>query len=63
MTTINTTRFEKVEWLRENCGEKHMEEFFNELVAFISDVQFNEFFEWYCRLRDIETPEGDIDDR
>ena len=64
MTNTNTTRFEKVEWLFENCGETHMKEFFfNELIAWMFEEEFNEFYEHHTRLWSIETPEGDIDDR
>ena len=64
MTTTNTTRFEKVEWLRENTTETHIRDMFlTELVSWLGEDNFNEFFEYHCRVWNIETPEGDIDDR
>jgi hypothetical protein len=52
-----TNRFDKLEWIKENCTEKHVKEMFlTELVSWLSEDDFNEFFEHHCRLWNIETP-------
>jgi hypothetical protein len=58
-----TNRFDKLEWLKENCTEKHMKEMFlTELVGWLSEYDFNEFFEHHCRLWSIETPFDEDED-
>ena len=52
-----TNRFDKLEWIKENCSEKHVNEMFlTELVGWLEEDDFNEFFEYHCRLWNIETP-------
>lgn len=57
MTTY-TTRFDKLEWIKESCTEKHVKEMFlTELVGWLSEDDFNEFYEHHCRVWSIKTPE------
>ena len=62
MTTY-TTRFDKLEWIKENCSEKHVREMFlTELVGWLEADDFNEFFEHHCRVWNIETPFDEDED-
>lgn len=63
MTTY-TTRFDKLEWIKENCSEKHVKEMFlTELVGWLEADDFNEFFKHHCRVWSIKSPfEDDEDD-
>jgi hypothetical protein len=52
-----TNRFDKLEWLKENLFEQHIKSsFLTELVAWLSEDDFDEFFEHHCRMWDIKTP-------
>ncbi len=52
-----TNRFDKLEWIKENCSEKHVNEMFlTELVGWLEEEEFDKFFEYHCRLWNIETP-------
>jgi len=53
-----TTRFEKMEWLYESCGEKHViNNVLPELINWIGHDDFNKFYERHCSLWDIKSPE------
>ena len=63
MNTTHTNRFNKLDWIKENTTEKHIKEMFlTELVGWLEEDDFNEFFEWHCRVWNIETPFDDSDD-
>ena len=56
MTTY-TTRHDKLEWLRDNLSEEHMNEMFlTELVSWMGEDDFNKFFEHHTSCWQIETP-------
>ena len=59
-----STRFEKVDWLLENCTDKFITDctFLTELVAWMSEDEFNEFHENICRNWDINSPFAEVDD-
>jgi hypothetical protein len=59
-----TNRFDKLEWLHDNCTGKHMKEMFlTELVGWLEEDDFNEFFKHHCRVWSIKSPfEDDEDD-
>lgn len=52
-------RYEKYEWLNKVCTEKFMkEEFVLELLHYMGEDDFNEFYDRLCRLWDIvKSPE------
>jgi hypothetical protein len=57
MNTTHTNRFNKLVWLKENCTETHIRDMFlTELVGWLEEDDFNKFFEWHCRVWNIETP-------
>ena len=54
----DTNRFEKMEWLQESCTPDHItHQLLPELVNWLGENDFNEFFERHCRLWDIKCPE------
>jgi hypothetical protein len=54
----DTNRHEKMDWLYESCSEIHMQQHFvTELVHWLEEKDFNEFYEWHCRNWDICSPE------
>jgi hypothetical protein len=43
-------RYDKLEWLEQTCSEKFMkEEFVRELVAWMGESGFEEFYDHLCR--------------
>jgi hypothetical protein len=53
-----TTRFEKMEWLFESCGEKHvMDNVLPELVNWMGHDEFSKFYEFHCRVWGIKSAE------
>lgn len=54
----DTNRFEKMDWLNESCSKEHMEKYFlTELVNWMGENDFNEFYERHCRNWEICSPE------
>ena len=54
-------RYEKLEWLEQTCSEKFMkEEFVLELVGWMGESGFEEFYDHLCRNWDIKREE-DVD--
>jgi len=53
-----TNRFEKTDWLIENCTPNFITEcsFLLELVAWIDEDTFDKFHEHVCRNWDIKSP-------
>lgn len=57
MNTTHTNRFNKLVWIKENTTDKHLKEMFlTELVGWLSEDEFNKFFEFHTRIWQIETP-------
>lgn len=60
MSTNNKTdmnRFEKLEYLVETCSDEFIKEhLINSLVQWMSEKEFNEFFEFLCNNWDIKQP-------
>jgi hypothetical protein len=54
-----TNRFDKLIWIRDNSSK---EMFLTELVGWLEEDDFNEFFKHHCRVWNIETPFDDEDD-
>lgn len=53
-----TTRFDKMEWLIESCGYSHVNiNVLTELVNWMGEDDFNEFYEFHCRAWGIKSPE------
>ena len=53
-----TTRFEKMEWLFESCGEHHVNNnVLPELVNWMGHDEFNKFYQHHCRVWGIKSPE------
>jgi hypothetical protein len=51
-------RFEKLEYLQETCSKDFLDNhFLNELVNWMGEDDFTEFYDRLCRLWDIKTPE------
>ena len=61
--TAQSNRFEKVDWLLENCSEKFITDctFLTELVGWMSEQEFNEFHEHICRNWEITSPFAEQD--
>ena len=59
-----SNRFEKIDWLLETCTDKFITDctFLTELVAWMSEDEFNEFHENICRNWDITSPFAEVDD-
>ena len=53
-----STRYDKVEYLLESCQEGHIVEstFFNEMVSWMDEDDFTEFFKRHCSLHNILLP-------
>ena len=63
MTKTHTNRFDKLSWMFDNTTEKHMKEMFlTELVNWLEEDEFTEFFKFHTRVWNIETPFDDSDD-
>lgn len=52
-----SNRFEKLDWLLENCTEKFIKDcpFLTELVGWMSEDEFDEFHENICRNWNIQS--------
>ncbi len=58
----NMDRFEKLEWIKDTTSEEHVNEMFlTELVAWMSEDEFNKFYEHHCRCWNIDNI-NDMDD-
>lgn len=59
-----SSRFEKLDWLLENCTEKFITDctFLTELVGWMSEDEFDAFHENICRNWDITSPFAEVDD-
>jgi hypothetical protein len=56
-------RYDKLEWLEQICSEKFMkEEFILELVAWMGEAGFEEFYDHLCRNWDIARGPEDLED-
>ena len=59
----HSTRFDKFGWLLDNCSDKFINDsiFLSELVGWMSENDFNEFYDHMCRNWGIDSPmvEGD----
>jgi len=57
-------RFEKLDYLLETCSTTFIKEceFLDEMVRWMSEEQFNEFFEHVCSCWDIKDPEDTEDE-
>ena len=52
-------RYEKYEWLEQTCSEKFMkEEFVLELLHWVGEDDFEEFYDRLCRLWEIRREEA-----
>lgn len=53
-----TTRHDKLEYLLEVCSDEHIKDcpFLTELVNWMSEDEFDEFFKRHCSLWNILTP-------
>lgn len=53
-----TSRYDKLEYLLEVCSSEHIKEctFLNELVQWMGENDFDEFFKRHCSLWNIKTP-------
>ena len=52
------TRFEKLEWLRETTTENFQSEILvEEMIRWMGEDDFNEFYERLCSHWDIKSPE------
>jgi hypothetical protein len=57
------TRFEKLEYLRENCSENFIKTcLLREMVAWMSEEDFSKFFSKLCSEWMIENPEDTEDE-
>jgi hypothetical protein len=60
MSKNTYTRQDKLEWLRETCGDEWLaEEFVNELVRWMGEAEFEEFYSSLCSYRDIKRDPND----
>ncbi len=55
MDTAN--RFEKLDYLMETCSIEFKDNFLNEIVQWMGEEDFSEFFKHLCRNWDIKTPQ------
>ncbi len=56
---IHLSRFDKLDFLIDNCGEGFVKEctLLTELVGYMSDSDFSDFFDKICREWDIQVSE------
>ena len=59
-----TTRFKKLDWLLETCSEKFIKDcaFLYEMVGWMSEDDFNAFYEHVCRNWGVDSPFSETDD-
>lgn len=57
-------RFEKLEYLIENCSYAFINKchFLDEMVTWMSEEAFNDFFEHVCSIWSIKNPDDEEDD-
>ena len=57
-------RFEKLNYLLETCSTSFIQNcmFLDEMVSWMSEEQFNEFFEHVCSCWDIKDPEDKMNE-
>ncbi len=50
-------RHDKLDWLKETCSENHVnEQVLTELVSWMSEDEFDEFYEFHCSNWNIMQP-------
>ena len=60
---VTMNRYEKLEWLEQTCSEKFMkEEFVLELVGWMGEDGFEEFYDHLCRNWDIARNAEEIEE-
>ena len=56
-------RFDKMEWLEENCSEEFMKEtLVQEMVRWMGENEFEEFYDHLCRNWEIAKGPEELDD-
>lgn len=56
-------RFEKLDWLIETCGEGFIKEtFVNEVVRWMGEREFEEFYDHLCRMWEIARDEKELNE-
>lgn len=57
-------RFEKLDWLTETCGEEFLKDtFVNEVVRWMGERDFEEFYDHLCRMWEIARSPEELDER
>lgn len=55
---ITMNRFEKIDWLKESCSQEFIHsQLLSELVGWMGEKEFNEFYDHLCRNWEIKTEE------
>jgi len=59
----NMNRFDKIDYLIETCSEEFVKnQLLNEMVQWMGESDFTEFFEHLCRNWDIINPEEETEE-